>query len=367
MSASLPRILYLIAAFAWFLLLYPNPVTIFLAACLACLTLPLYRKLRLKAVRWRRKLIRKKRTKMTAFLIHFSRWMPVMGFTTAIISSVFIPLAALALIVSPQAAAGLAYLRELRASNFKLPPSWLEYFANLRHIISEYPRIEKIFNDAITNLDSLFSDAVGMLVSRSFGFVGSTMGMFWLTFLFFTIAVLFVVYGRLIRKVACRILHIPSILLIHFITAIHKALKAIMLGIVFVALVQGALCGIGFTVAGVAQPAFWGMLATVVAPIPAVGTALVWLPLAISLWFSGNTVAAVGLVLWGALFVAGVDNILRPFFLRQGIDASFFVLILAILCGLSVFGAVGLIAGPVLLAIGKQAYDEANRLYKPSL
>lgn len=134
-----------------------------------------------------------------------------------------------------------------------------------------------------------------------------------------------------------------------------------MLGIVFVALVQGALCGIGFAVAGVNQPAFWGMLATLVAPIPAFGTALVWLPLCISLWFSGKTMAAICLALWGGLFISGVDNVLRPFFLRQGINASFFVLILSILCGLSVFGGVGLIAGPVLLAIAVQAYEEGSR------
>ena len=60
-----------------------------------------------------------------------------------------------------------------------------------------------------------------------------------------------------------------------------------MFGIVFVALVRGALCGIAFAVAGINQPAFWGMLATLVAPIPAIGTALVWLPLCLSLWFSG--------------------------------------------------------------------------------
>ena len=75
--------------------------------------------------------------------------------------------------------------------------------------------------------------------------------------------------------------------------------------------------------------------------------------------------AAVGLALWGTLAVAGVDNVMRPFFLRQGINAPFLVLVLAILCGLSAFGAVGLIAGPVILAFAMQAVDEANRYYRP--
>ena len=93
------------------------------------------------------------------------------------------------------------------------------------------------------------------------------------------------------------------------------------------------------------------------------GTALVWGPLCLSLWFSGATMPAVGLALWGTLAVTSVDNILRPLFLQQGINAPFFVLIIAILCGLGSFGPMGLIIGPVLLAIAMQAVEEAHQTY----
>lgn len=368
MSANISRILYLLAAISWVILLWPNPITIFLAACLAILTQPWYRRLRLKGAHWRRKLIKlQKPGRWQRMQISFSDWMPTLAYTISLIAAIFIPLAAVILLVSPQAMAGLARLRELRAQNFQLPPSWVEYFQSLWRHVQEYPRIEKLITDAYSNIDYLISDAAGMLVSRSFGFVGGTMTLFWLFFLFLTMTVLFVVYGGLIRKICCRIFNIPTTLLGRYIVSIHRALRAIMLGIVLVALIQGALCGIGFAVAGVNQPAFWGMLAVFVAPIPTVGTALVWFPLCLSLWFTGSTFAAIALAIWGSLFVSGVDNILRPFFLRQGIDASFFVLILAILCGLSVFGVIGLIAGPVALAIGMQSYKEANHYYKHNL
>ncbi len=348
----------------WLWLLWPNPVTIFMAACFSCLTLPLYRRLRQRACIWRKNLEQHSpQNGKVRFLISLSSYFPISVYIIIILSSLFLPLVILASLVSPQAVSGLERLRELQASNFKLPPHWVQYFQEIRGYIAEYPRIEKLVNDTLVNLDTMFTDAVGILVSRSFGFVGSTMTIFWTTFLFITLTIIFTVYSRRIRNIAGRILHVPSILLLRFIMAIHRALKAIMLGIVLVALVQGALCGIGFAVAGVNQPAFWGMLATLVAPIPMVGTALVWLPLCISLWFSGKTMAAVGLALWGTLAVAGVDNVLRPFFLRQGIKAPFFVLILAILCGLNAFGAVGLIAGPVLLAVAMQAVEEANLNY----
>lgn len=366
MTFPLPRLLYLLGALALYLLLWPNPITIFMAACLSCLTLPLYRRLRRGTGMWRMHLEQTTPdSRRRRLLMAVSSSAPLVGYVTVIVSSLLAPVAVLALLVSPQAVAGLARLRELQANNFQLPPHWLEYIHALRRSLAEYPSIEKALNEAIDNIDTLFSDAVGMLVSRSFGFVGSTMTVLWTLFLFLMLTVLFTVYSRRIRKVTCRIFHIPQELLARFTTAIHRALKAIMLGIVLVALAQGALCGVGFAVAGVNQPAFWGMLATLVAPIPMVGTAIVWAPLCISLWFSGKSMAAVGLALWGILAVAGVDNVLRPFFLRQGINAPFLVLILAILCGLSAFGAVGLIAGPVLLAFAMQSVEEANRYYRP--
>lgn len=360
------RILYLLAALSWILLLWPNPVTIFLAACLAILTLSWYRRLRLKAVQWRRKLRKHpNQGRLVRLQLSASDWMPTVVYTISLISAIFVPLAIVVLLVSPQALSGLNRLRELRAQNFQLPASWAEHLDAFWNFLGkEYPTIQKLITDAFANIDFLISDAVGILVSRGFGFVGSTMTLFWLVFLFLTITVLMVVYGGIVRKICCRLFKIPTTLIGRFVGAIHRALKAIMLGIILVAIIQGALCGIGFAVAGVNQPAFWGMLATFVAPIPTVGTALVWFPLCLSLWFTGQTMAAIGLAIWGAIFVSGVDNVLRPFFLRQGIDASFFVLILSILCGMSVFGIIGLIAGPVALAFGMQSYEEANRFYR---
>lgn len=362
---SLARILYIIATLGWVILLWPNPVTIFMAASLSCLTLPIYRKLRLKAMLWRKYAL-SPQSRWGRFCIGLSYCFPVTVYACFIIFCAVAPVALLIGLVSPQAMAGYAKFRELWVDNLRLSPRLLEYWQSFKETLAKYPTLEKIFNDSLDNMNSMFSDAISMLVSRSFGFVGTTMNLFWISFLFLTLTIIFTIHWRMIRKITCRVLHVPSNLLGRFLLAIYRALKAITLGIVLVAAVQGALCGVGFAVAGVNQPAFWGMLATIVAPIPMVGTALVWLPLCISLWFTGKTTAAICLALWGALFISGIDNVLRPFFLRQGIKAPYFVLILTILCGLNVFGAVGLIAGPVLLAVSMQAYDEANRYYGAS-
>lgn len=365
MRKFFPRLLYAIAALSWVLLLWPNPMTIFLAACFSCLTLPVYKYLRKKAILWRSGvLLKKPKSRWIKFLLGLSRISPIIAYSAFVSACFIIPVAALALLVSPQAVAGYNKLRELQASNFSLPPSWTEYIDHIKAIIHEYPRIEKIINDNLAYIDSLFDDAVSILVSQGFGFVGSTMNALWLIFLFITLTALFSVYAPVIRKVASRILQLPTPVISSFIVAVHKALKAIALGICLVALIQGTMCGLAFAVVGISQPAFWGLLATIVAPIPMIGTALVWAPLALSLWFSGNAFSALCLAIWGGVFVSSADNFIRPFFLKQGIEASFFVLILSILCGLSMFGPVGLVVGPILLAIGMQAYGVANVYYE---
>lgn len=364
MPALLPRFLYISAIICAAILVWPDPITVFLAGCFSCLTLPIYRRLRIASLRWKKRLGSKAaHTRTDRALARLADIMPLLAYTIFVLGSFLIPLVALIMLVLPQVTIGLQKLQQLRASNIQIPPQWTEYVHHLRRSLEKHPFLEKGLNDALDKLDSMLGDTVGFLLSQSVSFVSGTMNIIWLAFLFLMLTIPFTQYARKIRMVCSRALRMPHLMLGRFITAIHKALKAILLGIILVAAIQGALCGIGFYFAGISQPAFWGLLATVVAPIPAIGTALVWFPLCVALWFTDNTIAAIGLALWGALFVSNLDSALRPFFLQRGIKAPFFVLILSILCGLSSLGAVGLIAGPVLLAIAMQALDEANHYY----
>lgn len=340
MFSNLPRILYFLAALAWFILLKPYPVTVLFAGCTACLTLPAY------------KLLQKK----------FKPYWAIILYSFALSVAILIPIAVLVLLVAPQAAAGIDMFNQLREANFQLPPNWIDFFHGLRMNIASYSWLDKIVTDGVSHAETMIGDAVRSILTRTFSFVGGTVTALWLFVLFITIATLCVVYANRIHAVSIAILGIPAAMLSRFITAIRNALRGVMVGVIFVALVQGFLCGVGFSIAGVGQAAFWGLMASLVAPIPAVGTALVWVPICIVLWFTGKTVAAVGLFLWGTIAVAGIDTVLRPVFLRSGIDAPIFVLIISILCGLASMGAVGIITGPILLAFSIQAVKEGKSL-----
>ena len=261
MTLSLPRLLYLLTAVAWALLLWPQPITIFMAACLSCLTLPQYRALQKKARCWRFGLARRlPPSRHRDFLQGVAGIVPLGGYLLMLLSCMAIPIAILVLLVSPQAAAGFARLRELQANNFQLPPEWVANIQLWRDQIAAYPRLDKMLNDFLHKLESLLGDTVSILLTRSMDFLGGTMTVLWTALLFFSLTVLFTLYSRTIRKVARRILRIPGDMLQRFTHAIHKALRGVMLGIVLVALAQGILCGIAFAVAGIRQPAFWGML-----------------------------------------------------------------------------------------------------------
>ena len=154
----------------------------------------------------------------------------------------------------------------------------------------------------------------------------------------------------------------PEASLNRFILTLRNALRAVFIGLIFVPIIQGTLTGVGLRLVGVSEPAFWGLLAAFAAVIPVVGTALVWAPLALVLWIQGSPGAALGLAAWGSIVVAGSDNLVRPYLLKTGIEAPMFVLLLSILCSMAALGFVGLVAGPVLVALGQRALAESDIL-----
>lgn len=127
--------------------------------------------------------------------------------------------------------------------------------------------------------------------------------------------------------------------------------RAVVFGTVVTALVQGALLGIGFWIAGVPSPVVFGALAAVASFVPFVGTALVWIPAAIYLWTLGVAWRVLFLVAWSALVVGTADNLLRPLLVSGKSQVGTLTVFFGGLGGLAAFGFVGLFLGPVILAL----------------
>jgi predicted PurR-regulated permease PerM len=146
-----------------------------------------------------------------------------------------------------------------------------------------------------------------------------------------------------------------------------STIRATVKGTFVIAVIQGLLTGIGLAVAGVPGAAFWGAVAGVLSVIPGIGPPLVWLPAAIWLWVSGQPVPAIALAAWGALVVGVIDNLLRPILVGKDAKMSDVLVLLSTLGGLTLFGAVGLIVGPLIAALFVSVWYIYGESYKELL
>ncbi|MGI9038045.1 MAG: AI-2E family transporter [Gemmatimonadota bacterium] len=140
--------------------------------------------------------------------------------------------------------------------------------------------------------------------------------------------------------------------------------RATIKGSLVIGLVQGALAGAGFAVAGIPSAAFWGTVMAVLSIIPAVGSGLVWLPAVVWLYATGEPVAASGLLAWCLVVVGTVDNFLRPWLVGKDTKMPDLLVLVSTLGGLFLFGAVGFILGPVVAALFVTIWDIYGRVFR---
>jgi predicted PurR-regulated permease PerM len=118
-----------------------------------------------------------------------------------------------------------------------------------------------------------------------------------------------------------------------------------------VAVIQGSLTGFAFALLGIAAPVFWGVVATFFALLPFAGAWVVWGPAVIWLLAAGHIVSALVLLAVGAGIVGLVDNVVRPALLAGRAQMNGLLVLISLLGGLSVFGMLGVVLGPVIMAI----------------
>ena len=126
---------------------------------------------------------------------------------------------------------------------------------------------------------------------------------------------------------------------------------AVIYGQVVTAIVQGTLGGLGFFFFGVSSPALWGFIMIILSFLPLIGTPIIWVPAAIVKILSGETVRGVLLLIWGGVLVMNVDNFLKPRLISGRAKIHPVTVLLGVLGGLQLFGFIGLVVGPMILAL----------------
>lgn len=135
------------------------------------------------------------------------------------------------------------------------------------------------------------------------------------------------------------------------IATLEQSIHSVVRGSLVIALIQGLVAGIGFTLFGVPNPVLWAGVLIIASFIPTVGTALVQAPVIAYVYLTGHLDAAVGLTVWAVLVVGLVDNFLRPHLVSRGTGLHPLVMLFAILGGITLFGPIGLLIGPIVMAL----------------
>jgi predicted PurR-regulated permease PerM len=148
--------------------------------------------------------------------------------------------------------------------------------------------------------------------------------------------------------------------------------RATLKGTLVVGIVQGTLGGLLFALVGIGAPAFWGVLMAAVSLVPLVGSTVIWLPAAIILMLTGSVAKGLFLLGGGVFLIGLADNILRPILVGRETSMPDYVVLIATLGGIGLFGLSGFVAGPVIAALFitvwemfAREYAGADRLRRP--
>lgn len=149
---------------------------------------------------------------------------------------------------------------------------------------------------------------------------------------------------------------------------VGQTTRSVMYGLLGTALAQALVAAIGFSIAGVPAVPLLSVLVFLTSLIP-LGPPIIWGGAAIWLFSQGSTGWGIFMIIWGALVISGVDNVVRPMLISRGTSLPFLLTLLGVLGGVLAFGFVGMFIGPVLLAVGYSLISEwtgtRNPIVKP--
>jgi predicted PurR-regulated permease PerM len=241
--------------------------------------------------------------------------------------------------------------------------------SELSHLIDRIPYAEQI-QGQVQAYGAQIVEKLGLLASRMSTFLVSslsaatkgTVGFLFQLFVMLYAMFFFLAGGREMLDRPLSYVPLPEahkeLMLDKFVSVARATLK----GTFVVGIVQGGLAGLAFAVVGIQGATFWGTLMVVLSVVPGIGTALIWVPAVIYLFAVGKTASAIGLALWCGAVVGTVDNFLRPKLVGADTKMPDLLILLSTFGGLSLFGAVGLILGPIVAALfiaAWQIYGEA--------
>ena len=273
-----------------------------------------------------------------------------------IVVSVLLPMALLTVSVSHEAA---AFYQRFKSGDIQLA----DYFQRMVTVLPEWARgwlarsgledlaaVQRKLAEALGHSSDAVTQRVFLIGQGTLDFVVNFFVMLYL--LYFLLRDGKVLAGHAARAMPLAPDHTRR-LFDQFATVVRATVK----GNVVVALVQGALGWIAFWFLDINGALLWGAVMALLSLLPAVGAALVWGPVAIYLLTTGSVWSGLGLTAWGVVVIGLVDNVLRPILVGKSTRMPDWLVLIATLGGLAVFGLNGFVIGPVIAALFIAAWE----------
>ena len=276
------------------------------------------------------------------------------GLSTALLSGLLIiPVVLLGIALAHQAVGAIDRVQDAFANG--PPPTVREHWDHVREWLP-LPAIDELS----TSVGEAARSASGVIARQAGTILGAVM------LVLFDVAILIFALFFMLRDglaIGAAIRHLMPLEVVHrerLAHEIHDLIHASVTSSVIVASVQGFLGGVLFLILGIEGALFWGVVMSVLSLFPIIGSWLVWAPAAGWLLLNGHLVKGIILIVGGVVMVGGIDNILRPILLGKRSQMGMLHLFIALLGGVAAFGFIGLILGPVVMAIALslfRAYD----------
>lgn len=170
------------------------------------------------------------------------------------------------------------------------------------------------------------------------------------------VVLLFVLYfmligGRKMENYIYSILPFNSVNKASVLKEIKMIVTSNAIGIPLLAIIQGLVALIGYFIFQTPDPFLFGFLTCIATIIPIIGTALVWFPLAVYMALTGDWLNAIGIAAYALIVITNVDNLIRFILQKKMADTHPLITIFGVVIGLSLFGFMGIIFGPLLLSV----------------
>ncbi|MBA3581825.1 MAG: AI-2E family transporter [Gammaproteobacteria bacterium] len=246
----------------------------------------------------------------------------------------------------------------------------LQATARLRRIPRWVP-----FADVLAPYKHSIIGKIGQLMNSAGNFIMQTLSLFTRgtfrllldVFVMLYAMLFFFVCGPVWREKVVAYLPLTDL---EFSTVTNKILvvtKSVLKSILIIGVAQGVLIGLALVVLGVPGALFFGGMVILLSAIPALGAPVIWLPICVYLLVTGQATEAIGLCVWGTLLVGSIDNVLRPYIVGSESGMPDLLILVSTLGGIALFGAVGIIVGPIILAALVTLLEIYHQAYRNSL